>query len=206
MTVLILDNYDSFTYNLAQMTQAQTDRAVVVPRNDALDWEALKALSPSHIIISPGPGHPANPADFGICTEVLQRHPELNCPILGVCLGHQGLVHVLGGQVIPAPEIMHGKTSQVRKVKNSPLLDGLPDPFTVMRYHSWMVDRQTLPAELEVIAETVDAADSENSELFSKSLVMAVQHRSRPLFGVQFHPESIGTPEGGWLLANFLSV
>lgn len=196
MTILLVDNYDSFTWNLYQMVQAQTPETVRVVRNDELDWPAVRALRPSHVILSPGPGHPANPRDFGICREIVLGQPELDCPVLGVCLGHQGIVRHLGGNVVPAPDVVHGKTARVRILKPSPLLAGLPDPFTAMRYHSWMIDPFTLPAELEILAETVDASP----------VVMALAHKTRPLYGVQFHPESIGTPEGARLLGNFLGL
>ncbi|WP_303673366.1 anthranilate synthase component II [Vampirovibrio chlorellavorus] len=200
MSLLILDNFDSFTYNLYQMVQARTSLPVQVYRNNELDWEAVKTLSPQGILISPGPGHPSRPQDFGICKTVIERQQELNCPILGVCLGHQGLVYTMGGQVVPAPQIMHGKTSAVRIVKNHPLLTGLPNPFTVMRYHSWMVETTSLPADWEVLAET------EPTPTEPTPLLMAVAHRERPLYGVQFHPESVGTPEGGQLLRNFIRL
>lgn len=200
MTVLILDNYDSFTYNLYQMVQAQTKQPVVVHRNNTLNWNELRALSPERIILSPGPGHPAKPDDFGICQAVIDRQAELNCPILGVCLGHQGLIHHYGGAIVPAPEIMHGKTSPVRILQAHPLLAGLPNPFTVMRYHSWVADRSSLPDDFEILAET------EELEAGKEPLIMAVAHRNRPLYGVQFHPESIGTPQGGLLLSNFLRL
>jgi anthranilate synthase/aminodeoxychorismate synthase-like glutamine amidotransferase len=196
MPILILDNYDSFTYNLYQMVQAQTDRTVLVRRNNQLDWGGLIQLQPERIIISPGPGHPSKSPDFGICKEVILRHEELGCPILGICLGHQGLAHYFGGSVVPAPAIVHGKTSPVRILRESPLLAGLPNPFTVMRYHSWMVERDSLPDAFEVIAETDDEAP----------LIMAMQHRTWPLYGVQFHPESVGTPQGAQILGNFLAV
>lgn len=200
MAVLILDNFDSFTYNLYQMVQAQTDEPVVVHRNNALSWEDLRALSPSRIILSPGPGHPSRAADFGLCRLVVERQAELNCPVLGVCLGHQGIIHLYGGSVVPAPEIVHGKTSPVRIIKPHPLLAGLPNPFTVMRYHSWTAERGSLPAEFELLAETVETHPER------EPLIMAVAHQSRPLYGVQFHPESVGTPEGGKLLHNFLTL
>lgn len=204
MRIVILDNFDSFTYNLYQMVQAQTTLPVEVFRNNALSWEELLALRPDRVILSPGPGHPSRPSDFGLCQHVLQKHEELNCPILGVCLGHQGMAHYFGGQVVPAPAIVHGKTSPVRITKPSPLLEGLPNPFKVMRYHSWTVDPQTLPEELEVIAELCPEPQTESGG--QAPLIMAMQHRNKPLYGVQFHPESVGTPEGAKLLGNFLSI
>lgn len=200
LSLLILDNFDSFTYNLYQLVQAQTSLPVLVRRNDELDWKALKALAPQGIIISPGPGHPARPQDFGICKTVIERQSELGCPILGVCLGHQGLAYAFGAQVIPAPRIMHGKTSQVRILQTHPLLAVLPNPFVVMRYHSWMVDRESLPPDWVILAETEPRQEE------PIPLVMAIAHRSRPLYGVQFHPESIGTPEGAQLLSNFIGL
>ncbi len=195
MTVLLIDNYDSFTYNLYQMVQAQTEQPVVVYRNDALDWEAVQNLRPRQVILSPGPGHPGTERDFGICREIILHHNQLDCPVLGVCLGHQGLVHHLGGEVLPAPAVVHGKTSPVRVLKPDPLLEGLPNPFTAMRYHSWVVSRN-LPPMLDILAETED----------TDRLVMAIRHKHRPLYGVQFHPESIGTPQGARLLGNFLGL
>jgi anthranilate synthase component 2 len=218
MSIIILDNFDSFTYNLYQMVQAQTSLPVQVFRNNALSWEELLALHPDRVILSPGPGHPARPADFGLCREVVQQHESLGCPVLGVCLGHQGMAHYFGGQVVPAPAIVHGKTSPVRIIKPSPLLEGLPNPFKVMRYHSWTVDRDHFPAEFEIIAELAAEPNIEsNTDLGAQPtsarpnanptpLVMAMQHRSKPLYGVQFHPESVGTPEGTKLLSNFLTV
>lgn len=194
MSILILDNYDSFTYNLYQRVQAQTERPVQVYRNDALAWDALRALHPSHIILSPGPGHPQHPGDFGVCREVILHHEELNCPVLGVCLGHQGLAHYTGGAVVPAPSIVHGKTSSIRLLSESPLFEGIASPMTVMRYHSWTVDPKSLSPDWQVLASTDDADE----------LLMAMQHRHKPWFGVQFHPESIGTPQGDSLLWNFI--
>jgi len=203
MSIVILDNFDSFTYNLYQMVQAQTSLTVQVFRNNTLTWEELLAMRPDRIILSPGPGHPSRPDDFGICQQVLLQYEALQCPILGVCLGHQGMAHYFGGQVIPAPAIVHGKTSQVRIVRSSPLLSGLPNPFTVMRYHSWTVDPNAIPHGFEVIAELDAKPEPEAPE---KPLVMAIQHQSKPLYGVQFHPESIGTPEGSLILRNFLTL
>lgn len=200
MTVLLLDNYDSFTWNLYQMLQSQTPEEVRVRRNNELSWQEIQEMAPSRIILSPGPGHPARATDFGICREVILHQQELACPVLGVCLGHQGIVHHLGGNVVPAPAIVHGKTSSVRILKRSPLFEGLPNPLTVMRYHSWMVDPDSLPDELEVIAETEPRSADE------RPLVMAIRHKTHPLFGVQFHPESVGTPEGARLLRNFLTL
>lgn len=204
MSIVILDNFDSFTYNLYQMVQAQTALPVKVFRNNAISWTELLALQPARVILSPGPGHPSNPSDFGLCQAVLQRHATLNCPILGVCLGHQGMAHYFGGKVIPAPSIVHGKTSPVSIVKPSPLLAGLPNPFTVMRYHSWTVERHSLPPDFEVTAELYAPTRSPDDD--QPPLIMAMQHKTKPLYGVQFHPESVGTPEGAQILGNFLAL
>ncbi|HEY9746962.1 MAG TPA: aminodeoxychorismate/anthranilate synthase component II [Oculatellaceae cyanobacterium] len=191
--IVIIDNYDSFTYNLYQMVQAQTVIPVQVYRNDALDLAALKALKPTRIILSPGPGHPGVEKDFGVCKQVILQQEELGCPVLGVCLGHQGIVQHLGGQVIAAPEIVHGKTSMIRIVEKTPLFDGLPDPFEAMRYHSLLIDEKTLPDCFVITAREEQLG-----------LPMAIRHKTLPLHGIQFHPESIGTPQGARLLKNFL--
>jgi anthranilate synthase/aminodeoxychorismate synthase-like glutamine amidotransferase len=196
--ILLIDNYDSFTYNLYQMVQAQTSQTVRVVRNDAATYTELMAGDdrPSRIILSPGPGHPDTPTDFGVCAELIDRHAEHGLPLLGVCLGHQGLGSRFGASVIQAPCLMHGKPSPVRILKESPLLAGLPNPFMAMRYHSLVIDEATLPTDtFEVLAKDDD-----------HGLIMAVAHKTAPLYGVQFHPESIGTPEGARLLANFLGL
>lgn len=194
MTIVLIDNYDSFTFNLYQMVQAQTSEKVTVLRNDALTFEEIMALEPSRFILSPGPGHPDTPEDFGVCAELIDRHADHGLPLLGVCLGHQGLASRFGGRVERAPAIMHGKTSQVEILAESPLLAGLSNPFEAMRYHSLVVAEDTLPMSFELLAKDRD-----------HGLVMAISHRELPLYGVQFHPESIGTPEGARLLGNFLT-
>ncbi|MBX2859949.1 MAG: aminodeoxychorismate/anthranilate synthase component II [Vampirovibrio sp.] len=193
MTILLIDNYDSFTYNLYQMTQALTEEPVEVFRNDAIDFEKVKTLSPSRIILSPGPGHPAVDKDFGVCRDILEKYDELNVPLLGVCLGHQGLVHTFGGAVTKAPAIVHGKTSMVDVLSPSPLLENLPNPFEAMRYHSLVAADEKFPDVLQILARDK-----------THNLIMAVRHREKPLYGVQFHPESIGTPQGTNLLRNFI--
>jgi anthranilate synthase component II len=193
--IIIIDNYDSFSYNLYQLVQMQSQSTVEVYRNDAITLEALQEKAPDRIILSPGPGHPENDSDFGVCKSVILEQEALNCPVMGVCLGHQGIAYHLGGLVLGAPGIMHGKTSMIEPVKPSPLFEGLSNPFEAMRYHSLLVDEASLPDCLEITArDTV------------QHLPMALQHKTRPLFGIQFHPESIGTPEGKQLIYNFLSL
>jgi anthranilate synthase component II len=192
--ILLIDNYDSFTFNVFQALQSQTDEPVEVVRNDALDFQEIFARSPSRIVISPGPGSPSNPADFGVCASVIERFRDLDRPILGVCLGHQGIAHCLGGSVVRAPCIMHGKMSEICVTHPSRIFEGVPPRFHAMRYHSLIVSETDLPSPLRVTAR--DAADG---------LVMALECEDFPMFGVQFHPESIGTPEGKKILSNFLA-
>jgi para-aminobenzoate synthetase len=186
MRTLLIDNYDSFTYNLFQLlAEADGDEPIVV-RNDAADWPELERLEFDNIVISPGPGSPDHESDFGVCAEAIR---QARVPLLGVCLGHQGLGWVHGGTVRSAPEVMHGRISAVLH-EGSPLFAGIPREFQAVRYHSLCVE-QPLPAELEPIAWTSDG------------VLMAMAHRSRPQWGVQFHPESICTEYGRRLLANF---
>lgn len=192
MKTIILDNYDSFTYNLFQYV-AELGGNPEVFRNDEINFTELQKKKPTHIIISPGPGTPEKKEDFGICAEVIKKISG-KVPILGVCLGHQGIGHVYGGKIIHAPSIMHGKTSVV-ELSNSPLFKGLPKQIEVMRYHSLMIDPKTLPTCLKVTA-------LEKKE----KVIMAVEHTTLPTFGIQFHPESIGTPLGKKILKNFLNL
>ncbi len=183
--ILVLDNYDSFTYNLVQILSTLHPRVEVV-RNDAATVDELLALSPERIVISPGPGRPE---DAGVSCELIRRNESI--PLLGVCLGHQAIGAVFGGAVVRAPVLMHGKTSEVRH-DGKGLFRGLSDPFVATRYHSLVVDRASVPDVLTITAETADG------------LVMGLRHASRPIAGVQFHPESILTVEGTRLLANFV--
>lgn len=192
MKVLILDNYDSFVYNLAQYAGEIADE-VVVKRNDEVNIPAVRRFSPDKIIISPGPGTPADPRYFGICTEVL-RKVSIETPTLGVCLGHQGIVHSFGGKIVRAKRLRHGKTSSIRH-DGKGIFRGLENPFEATRYHSLVADPRTLPDSLEVSALSED--DQE---------VMAVRHREFPIEGVQFHPESILTVHGHRMIANFLEA
>jgi len=188
--VLIVDNYDSFVYNLAQYVGEIADR-VVVKRNDEIDVAGVKELSLDRIIISPGPGTPSNTRYFGTCTAILQEVSR-EIPTLGVCLGHQGIVHAFGGKVVRARKLRHGKTSPIRH-DGKGVLRGIKSPFEATRYHSLVADRKTLPKSLEVTAQSTD--DNE---------IMAVRHREFPVEGVQFHPESILTVPGHRIIANFL--
>jgi anthranilate synthase/aminodeoxychorismate synthase-like glutamine amidotransferase len=183
--ILVVDNYDSFTYNLVQVLQTLHGDVRVV-RNDAMTAAEAVALGPSRIVISPGPGRPE---DAGISEEVIRQGGEI--PLLGVCLGHQALGNVFGASVVRAPVLMHGKTSEIRH-DGAGIYAGLGNPFVATRYHSLVVERASVPECLEVTAETSDG------------LVMGLRHRSRPLVGVQFHPESILTLEGEHLLKNFV--
>ncbi len=198
MNVVLIDNYDSFTFNLLQRIGEVSGHTARVIRNDAIDLAGLDALAPTHVVISPGPGTPEKQADFGISREVVTTL-STRVPTLGVCLGHQGLVLHHGGRVVRAPRPVHGKRSRVRLDTRSTLFAGMPEEIEVMRYHSLLVARESLPACFRVTAETCEPEGGEH-------LVMAVEHRDRPLFGLQFHPESIGTPDGSDILARFLAV
>ena len=184
---LLIDNYDSFTYNLWHFL-GELGAEVVVKRNDALTVEAALALKPQGIIISPGP---SDPDRAGICLELVRRAGPV--PVLGVCLGHQAIGQALGGRIIRAPVPMHGKLSAIHH-DGSGIFRGLPNPFKATRYHSLIVERTSLPASLRVTAETEDG------------LVMGLAHRERPVYGVQFHPESIASIGGHSLLKNFLDL
>ena len=189
--IFVLDNYDSFTFNLVQYL-GELGAELVVRRNDALTVEEVFAPGLEGIVISPGPGVPG---DAGISVPLVRAAAERGVPLLGVCLGHQAIGEAFGGKVVRATRLMHGKTSEVRHLGQG-LLAGLPSPFTAMRYHSLVVEDDDLPGVLEPTAWSVDEGWGEE--------LMAVRHRSLPVHGVQFHPESIGTPEGKRLLGNFL--
>jgi para-aminobenzoate synthetase len=186
LKTLLIDNYDSFTYNLFQLLAEANGEEPIVVHNDAASWAELAALGVHNIVISPGPGRPERAGDFGVCADAIRA---AKVPLLGVCLGHQGLCWAHGGSVIAAPEVMHGRISAVLH-DGSPLFAGIPREFQAVRYHSLCV-AQPLPAELAPIAQTSDG------------VLMAVAHRTRPQWGVQFHPESICTEHGRRLLANF---
>ncbi|MEP0548422.1 MAG: aminodeoxychorismate/anthranilate synthase component II [Rhodothermales bacterium] len=184
--ILIVDNYDSFTYNLVHLVGAGTDDYRVV-RNDALTVDDVRDLAPRAILISPGPGRPA---DAGISEDLIRTFGETT-PILGVCLGHQAIGEVFGGRVVHAPTLMHGKTSQIHH-DGQTVFEDVPQDFIATRYHSLAVERTTLPDELEVSAETDDG------------VIMGLRHRAFPIEGIQFHPESVLTVEGPKLIANWL--
>ncbi|MGK7907840.1 MAG: aminodeoxychorismate/anthranilate synthase component II [Synechococcus sp.] len=187
--LLVIDNYDSFTYNLVQYL-GELGAEVKVFRNDRITLEEIRQLEPDGIVISPGPGRPE---DSGVSLQVI-RELAAEIPILGVCLGHQSIGQVFGGDVIGAPELMHGKTSPIHH-SNSGVFEGLPNPFDATRYHSLIVDRATCPDDLEITAWTEDG------------IIMGLRHRKYPhLQGVQFHPESILTGSGKALLRNFVRL
>src|SRR5437660_10991891 len=192
MKVLILDNYDSFVYNLAQYVGEIADK-VVVKRNDEIDIGGVKELSPDRIVISPGHGTPSNARYFGMCTDIL-REESHETQTRGVCLGHQGIVHAFGGRIVRAKRLRHGNTSPIRHDRTG-ALRGVKSHFEATRYHSLVADPRTLPDSLEVSARSED--DQE---------VMAVRHREFPIEGVQFYPESILTVHGHRMIANFLEA
>jgi len=188
--LLMIDNYDSFTYNLVQYL-GELGADLVVERNDALSVEEVGALAPAAIILSPGP---CTPSEAGITVDTVRRWGA-TIPMLGVCLGHQAIGEAYGGVVVRAGHVMHGKTSAVVHTGHG-LFAGLPSPFAVMRYHSLVVDFASLPPVLEVVAHTADDATE----------IQAIRHREHPVFGVQFHPESIKTEHGKAILRNFLEL
>ncbi len=186
--VLLIDNYDSFTYNLVQAFLV-LDAEVIVHRNDQITVAEAEALQPTHLVISPGPGRPE---DAGVSLQMIAAFAG-RIPVLGVCLGHQSLVQHFGGKIISAQRLMHGKTSSIEH-DGAGLFAGLPQPCEVGRYHSLAADREQIPEVLEVTART------------SGGEIMGVRHRELPVVGVQFHPESVLTPEGDRLLENFLAL
>lgn len=186
--LLVIDNYDSFTYNLVQYFGELKARPVVF-RNNEITPAKIKKMKPKAIVISPGP---CTPLEAGISNEVIKTFSG-KIPILGVCLGHQCIGHVFGGKVIRAPRIMHGKTSEIRHVGKG-VFNHLPNPFSATRYHSLLVEKKSLPRDLQITAWT------------KQNEIMGLQHRRHPTYGVQFHPESILTPCGKDLLRNFLKL
>lgn len=186
--ILLIDNYDSFTYNLYQYIEELGEK-VVVKRNDAITLEEIKKLNPEGIILSPGPG---KPEDAGLCIPIIQNL-HANMPILGVCLGHQAIGEAFGATIEVAGKVMHGKTSLI-KHNGSGVFEYLPQPLEVMRYHSLVIKKGTLQPPLETVALSMDDGE-----------IMAIKHMKFPLYGVQFHPESIGTRTGKKIIQNFLA-
>jgi anthranilate synthase/aminodeoxychorismate synthase-like glutamine amidotransferase len=185
--ILFIDNYDSFVYNLVQYI-GELNADIKVVRNDAVSVEEVAAMAPDRIVVSPGPGHPS---EAGISIEVIRRFHK-TIPILGICLGHQAIGHCFGATVDSAETLLHGKTSRIYH-NGKGILRGLPNPFVATRYHSLAVKEETLPAELESTAYTSDGE------------VMGLRHVDSPLFGLQFHPESILTTEGKLIISNFMN-
>lgn len=190
MKVLVIDNYDSFVYNLVQYI-GELGGAPTVYRNDQLNLQQAMQFDPQRIVISPGPGTPENPDCFGVCTEILR---EMSCkiPTLGVCLGNQGIISVFGGRIVCANRLMHGKTSRIRH-DGKGLFEGVKNPFTATRYHSLVGERDSIPPCIEVSAEAMDDGE-----------IMGVRHRTYPITGLQFHPESILCEDGRKIIKNFL--
>lgn len=192
MKILVIDNYDSFTYNLAQLLGELKTEPIVI-RNDMITLQEIEKMHPDAIVISPGPGHPANKRDFGVCSEVITKlGPKI--PILGVCLGHQGIVHVYGGKVVHAKKLRHGKTSNIEH-SNSDIFEGVSNPFRATRYHSLVAQPDTIPECLEVTARSEDDGE-----------IMGIKHKEYLIRGVQFHPESVLTDDGRKILTNFLKL
>lgn len=187
--LLLIDNYDSFTYNLFHYL-GQLGAEMVVRRNDEIDVQAAMSLDPSAILLSPGP---CTPNEAGICLALIEAAAETRIPLIGVCLGHQAIGQAFGGEVVRAGEIVHGKAGTIRH-DGKGVFAGLPSPFSATRYHSLIVERASLPDSLEVTAELADGT------------IMGLQHRSLPIHGVQFHPESIASEHGHALLRNFLDL
>jgi anthranilate synthase/aminodeoxychorismate synthase-like glutamine amidotransferase len=187
--VLVIDNYDSFVYILVQYL-GELGAEPLVHRHDAVELEALLALEPDAVLVSPGPGRPE---DAGVSNATIRAFGERGVPVLGVCLGHQSIGQVYGGAVVRAPQVMHGKTSEIHH-DGKGVFVGMPNPFTATRYHSLVVERDSVPDALEISANTEDG------------LVMGLRHHGHPIEGVQFHPESILTQDGHTLIENFLAA
>ena len=190
MRVIIIDNFDSFVYNLAQYV-GKLGAETLVYRNNEVTIDDVKRMKPDKIIISPGPGTPSNPVYFGICLELI-RQLSVEIPTLGVCLGHQGIAYAFGGSIVPAKRLMHGKTSLIKHDADG-IFKGVTNPLRATRYHSLVCDRKSFPRCLQVTAKSLD--DNE---------IMGLKHHEYPIYGVQFHPESILTLEGMKIMKNFI--
>ena len=188
MKIIIIDNYDSFTYNLFQYIAVLAKSAPLVFYNDKLSLHHLPQLRPDALIISSGAGNPLNKHDFGLCSEIIMN---AQIPLLGICLGHQGIGSVFGAPIIHAPEVIHGRESNIYH-NGKHIFQDIPQGFAAIRYHSLIIDGKNLPSQLVKTAWTED------------NVIMGIQHREKPLFGVQFHPESVGTNWGKTILKNFL--
>lgn len=186
--IVMIDNYDSFTYNLYQYI-GTINPDVEVYRNDALTAAEVLAKNPSHIIISPGPKYPK---DAGICVDLIRK--DENIPLLGVCLGHQSIGEAFGGRIVRAPRIMHGKSDRVTPDNSSPIFAGIDGEIEIGRYHSLVIDKESLPECLKVTSESSDGC------------IMSVEHKEKPIYGIQFHPESVLTPMGMRIIENFLKI
>ena len=191
LKTLVIDNYDSFVFNLVQYIGELGGNPTVF-RNDEITLEKAIAFNPTHIVISPGPGHPADKNYFGVSAQIIEIMGK-QTPLLGVCLGHQGITNLFGGTVVKAPDIMHGKTSKISH-DNSILFTNISSPFVGMRYHSLISENISFPKCLTITAKTED------------DIIMALEHKTLPIYGVQFHPESIGSPEGKQIITNFLAL
>jgi len=190
MKVLVIDNYDSFVYNLVQYI-GEFGPEILVYRNDQITLQQAQKLTPDRIVLSPGPGNPEDEKYFGVCKAILQNI-SLNVPTLGVCLGHQGIISTFGGKVVSAKRLMHGKTSQIKHYGKY-LFEDVQNPFTATRYHSLAGEKDTIPSCLEITAIAIDDGE-----------IMGVRHKEYPIEGIQFHPESILCEEGKLIIKNFL--
>ena len=188
--ILIIDNYDSFTYNLYQLL-GEFEKNIIVKRNDEIDIEDIKQINPDKIIISPGPGNPNNERDFGVCKKII-KELGMRIPIFGVCLGHQGIFVAFGGEIIHTHPV-HGKQSQVFH-ESTEIFKDVETPLKATRYHSLVCDEKTTPDCIEIIAKTYEG------------MIMAIKHKKYPIYGLQFHPESVGTQEGKKIMKNFLEL
>lgn len=193
MRILIIDNYDSFVYNIAQI-MGLLNTFPVVKRNNQITIKDIQKLNPDAVIISPGPGHPKSKKDFGICSNVIIELGH-SFPILGICLGHQGIVNAYGGKIIKSSGIKHGKTSQIQFIPNTSLFEEIKNPFIATRYHSLIADRRFLPNCLDITAVSLDDGE-----------IMGVKHNKFFIEGIQFHPESVLTVEGKKILSNFIKM